>query len=191
MPPHVVPDPFLCDPACSMVDTEDDINHESWFSHVLPQIRGRSWYGHPVQEFIQGPGDTLYIPANRAHAILNIEENISVTENYFLEDSLEDWVHGMMTGDTLIEDDSDGGEEERFWKTMYFKLLEKEERNIVREMIRQVEFMASESQEICGDGGEDSVEEKDDDESGNDMEFQRIADNMFDFILSAIHTVNT
>ena len=191
MPPHVVPDPFLCDPDCSMIDTEDDINVESWYSHVLPQIRGRSWYGHPVQEFIQGPGDTLYIPSNRAHAILNIEENISVTENYFLEDSLEDWVHGMMTGDTLIEDDSDGGEEERFWKAMYFKLLEKDERNIVQEMIRQVELMASENTELCEDGEEDSEDMDDDKSDGNDIDVQRLADNMFDLILSAIQTVTT
>ena len=29
-----------------------------------------------------------------AHAVMNIDENLSVTENLFLPDSLEDWVHG-------------------------------------------------------------------------------------------------
>ena len=29
-----------------------------------------------------------------AHAVMNIDENLSVTKNLFLPDSLEDWVHG-------------------------------------------------------------------------------------------------
>ena len=29
-----------------------------------------------------------------AHAVMNIDENLSVTENPFHLDSLEDWVHG-------------------------------------------------------------------------------------------------
>ena len=29
-----------------------------------------------------------------AHAVMNIDENLSVTENAFHLDSLEDWVHG-------------------------------------------------------------------------------------------------
>lgn len=41
MPPEVLPDDFVCDEKCSEVDTEDDINIESWYSHVLPQLRGR------------------------------------------------------------------------------------------------------------------------------------------------------
>ena len=55
------------------------------FSNFL--IKKMVW----IKEFIQGPGETIYMPGNLAHAIMNIEENISVTENYFLEDSLEDW----------------------------------------------------------------------------------------------------
>ena len=42
MPPEVLPDAFLCDKDCSKMDAdEDDINNEAWFSHVLPQLRGR------------------------------------------------------------------------------------------------------------------------------------------------------
>ena len=80
----------------------------------------RKWYGSTVTEFVQGPGETLYLPGNLAHAVMNIEESISVTENYFLVDSLDDWVHGMMTGDKLLDDDSNGLEEEKFWREMYY-----------------------------------------------------------------------
>ena len=41
MPPEVLPEAFACDEECTGVDPEDDINAESWFRHVLPQIRDR------------------------------------------------------------------------------------------------------------------------------------------------------
>ena len=68
---------------------------------------------------MQGPGETIYMPVllifmsvwlllitfsllekkspnqgHLAHAVMNIDANLSVTENLFLPDSLEDWVHG-------------------------------------------------------------------------------------------------
>ena len=55
-----------------------------------------------MREFIQGPGETIYMPGNLAHAIMNIDENVSVTENLLLEDSLDDWIHGMMSGENLL-----------------------------------------------------------------------------------------
>ena len=70
----------------------------------------RKFYGSKVKEFVQGPGETIYMPVGStfppfslfrlffqghlAHAVMNIDENLSVTENLFLTDSLEDWVHG-------------------------------------------------------------------------------------------------
>ena len=79
----------------------------------------RQFYGNTVKEFVQGPGETIYMPVllifmfvwlilitfslleqnsltqgHLAHAVMNIDENLSVTENLFLPDSLEDWVHG-------------------------------------------------------------------------------------------------
>ena len=91
------------------------------------------------------------MPENLAHAILNIEENISVTENYFLEDSFEDWVDGMMTGAMLMDDDSDGLDEEIFWKAMYFRQLKAENRKAVRAMMTQVEYMSNNNVDLCDD----------------------------------------
>ena len=109
----------------------------------------RKWYGSTVVEFVQGPGETIYMPGNLAHAIMNIEDNISVTENYFLVDSLDDWVHGMMTGENLIDDESDGTEEGRFWKAMYYRELGKEDRAEIRAMREQVEYMVNNNGEAC------------------------------------------
>ena len=111
-------------------------------------------------EFVQGPGETIYMPGNLAHAIMNIEDNISVTENYFLVDSLDDWVHGMMTGENLIDDESDGTEEGRFWKAMYYRELGKEDRAEIRAMREQVEYMVNNNGEACEETEEDDKTEE-------------------------------
>ena len=81
MPPEVLPDAFLCDDDCSKSE-EDDISALSWYRHVLPQIRkrqvdssllvyhppsltSRPFYGNVVKEFIQGPGETIYMPVGK------------------------------------------------------------------------------------------------------------------------------
>ena len=120
----------------------------------------RKWYGSTVREFVQGPGETIYMPGNLAHAIMNIEDNISVTENYFLVDSLDDWVHGMMTGENLIDDESDGTEEGRFWKAMYYRELGKEDRAELRAMREQVEHMVNNNGEACEETEEDDKDEE-------------------------------
>ena len=98
------------------------------------------------------------MPAYMAHAVMNIDENLSVTENYFLADSLDDWVHGMMTDMELIEEIS-LVEQEMFWRAMYFKHLEKEDREAVRSMRKQVEFMVNNEGSACYTEDEDEEEE--------------------------------
>ena len=127
-------------------------------SYPTLYIECRKWYGYEVKEFIQGPGDTIYMPAYMAHAVMNIDENLSVTENYFLADSLDDWVHGMMTDMELIEEIS-LVEQEMFWRAMYFKHLEKEDREAVRSMRKQVEFMVNNEGSACYTEDEDEEEE--------------------------------
>ena len=87
------------------------------------------------------------MPSNMAHAIMNVEDNMSVTENYFLVDSLEDYIHGVMAGDILIEEDSSC--EEMFWKSLYFKQLDKEDREAARAMVSQVETRLNMEPGLC------------------------------------------
>ena len=72
---------------------------------------------------------------------MNMDENAALTENYFLVDSLEDWIHGMMIGgESLIDADIEKQrEEELFWKAMYYRNLNKDDRKLVRTMREQVE----------------------------------------------------
>ena len=86
------------------------------------------------------------MPGNVAHAIMNIDDNVSVTENYFLVDSLDDWIHGMMISDENLLDDGNMVTEkdnEIFWKAMYYKILNKDDRKVVRAMQKQVEQMVT------------------------------------------------
>ena len=69
-----------CDVLCSA--DYDDLYAISWFTHVVPQLRGRSWYGSEMIETVQKPGEVIYVPHNMPHAILNLDENLSVTENF-------------------------------------------------------------------------------------------------------------
>ena len=109
-----------------------------------------------MTEFVQGPGETIYMPGNLAHAVMNIEDNISVTENYFLVDSLDDWVHGMMTGYTLLDEDSDGLEEEKFWREMYYRGLGRDDRAEIRAMRDQVEYMINKGVNACEEKEEEA-----------------------------------
>ena len=56
----------------------------------------RKFYGSTVREILQGPGETLYIPGNFAHSVMNMDETVSVTENYNQLDNIEDFVHGYV-----------------------------------------------------------------------------------------------
>eukprot|EP00092_Neocalanus_flemingeri_P032574 GFUD01035430.1.p1 GENE.GFUD01035430.1~~GFUD01035430.1.p1 ORF type:complete len:611 (-),score=162.78 GFUD01035430.1:61-1893(-) len=163
MPPEVQPDPFLCYEDCSCEDCGNGgIRIHSWFTHVLPQLRGRKWYGKTVREFIQGPGETIYMPGNLAHAVMNIDNTLSVTENYFLDDSLDDWVHGLIAGKQLLHGYSTRHwEQEVFWKAMYYKLLDSRDREVVRSMRDQVEYMVNNVDTACDDVDEEYGHELD------------------------------
>ena len=113
-----------------------------------------------MTEFVQGPGETIYMPGNLAHAVMNIEDNIAVTENYFLVDSLDDWVHGMMTGEKLLDDDSDGFEEEKFWRELYYRGLDRNDRAEIRAMRDQVEYMVTKDVEACEEKEEEANNEE-------------------------------
>ena len=136
---------FTCSAECSE-GREGEISVEAWFSHLLPQLAGRTWYGRSVSQFLQRPGDTLYLPPRMGHAILNLEENISVTENYFLADSLEELLHGLMMGESVMSGEE---YEERLWLSLYHNLLNKEERATARNIINQVQAGLEQNPELC------------------------------------------
>ena len=100
------------------------------------------------------------MPGNLAHAVLNIDDTLSVTENYFLADSLNDWVHGLMAGKELLHGYSTRPVElEVFWKAMYYKLLDREDRQAVHAVRDQVEDMVKHDDTACDDTEEEAAPE--------------------------------
>ena len=89
------------------------------------------------------------MPGSLAHAVLNMEDNLSITENYLLVDSLDDLVHGIMIGEEAIGGDYNRRDEERVWKSLYYQTLEQADRRALRAIRDQVEEMARSNGEIC------------------------------------------
>ena len=77
-----------------------------------------------------------------------------MTENFLLEANLEDLVHGLLTGESVLEPGT--RDNEKIWRSdfpleittltlfffrsLYFKLLDKEGRRVARSMLEQVEI---------------------------------------------------
>ena len=146
LPPELPHEQLECSRACSKPKL-DELSPIAWFTHILPQLRGRKWYGNTVREFILREGETLYLPPNMGHAIMNLEDSISVTENNFSIDSLEDYIHGVMAGKGIVQYNHNC--EELFWKPLYNKLLGNEERAVARAIMEQVEQEIDKNPEIC------------------------------------------
>eukprot|EP00090_Calanus_glacialis_P031463 TRINITY_DN5196_c0_g1_i2.p1 TRINITY_DN5196_c0_g1~~TRINITY_DN5196_c0_g1_i2.p1 ORF type:complete len:477 (+),score=100.44 TRINITY_DN5196_c0_g1_i2:326-1756(+) len=149
LPPELPHEQVVCNRLCSKTKL-GDFSTMSWFTHILPQLRGRKWYGNTVKEFILREGETLYLPPNTGHTIMNLEDSIAVTENFFTIDSLEDYIHGVMAGKSIVQYNHDSEElTDFFWKPLYNKLLGNKERAVARAIMEQVEQEIQKDPEIC------------------------------------------
>ena len=127
---------FECDHDCS--EGHNDLFAVSWYRHVLPQLRDKTWYGQNVIEAIQKPGETIYIPHGQAHAVLNLDENLSVTENFLSLGAMDELAKFHAFDWNLFQFDSEGASE-RVWRNLMNRDLMKDRdaRKYGQEMLRQ------------------------------------------------------
>jgi len=170
LPAHLKESDFECKSSCSGSDAEQELSVDKWYNHVLPQLRSRSWYGKKPIEFIQKPGDTLYLPRTTPHSVLNLEDNISITENILTLDAVEEYLTR-----TLVDNMGLGyADEPQLYSQLYYRILDKDGRRRVRDIISQVETMIEKYPEYCPyeededeydedgeDGDEDIIEDED------------------------------
>lgn len=62
----------------------DDDEAVSYFSNILPKIRAENTTreGMEMYEFIQYPGETIFVPGGWWHAVYNMDDTVAVTHNF-------------------------------------------------------------------------------------------------------------
>ena len=109
---------------------------------------------------MQGPGETIYMPGSLAHGVFNIDNNLSITENYLLVDSIDDLVHGVMIGEEAVGGDYNTRDEEILWRSLYYQTLRHTDRRALKAMRDQVEEMVTSSGDICEEYEKEEDEER-------------------------------
>jgi len=63
---------------------EEDDEPVDWYANVLPRILGKEGplLRSRMIQFIQKPGETVFVPSNWWHGVLNLDTTIAVTQNF-------------------------------------------------------------------------------------------------------------
>ena len=60
--------------------TGEDDEAINYFVDMLPRIRAKHGHNIKIYEFIQEPGDTVFVPGGWWHGVLNLEDTVAVTQ---------------------------------------------------------------------------------------------------------------
>jgi len=70
-------------------------NSLKWWSLIYPQLPPEL----KPMELVQGPGELIFIPSGWWHAVLNLDETVSVTQNFVNVQNLDAVCHSLFTSD--------------------------------------------------------------------------------------------
>lgn len=67
-------------------ETEKAPHPLTWFTTTYPNLSPQQY---PPVEFIQRPGDFIFVPSGWWHSILNLSDTIAVTQNFVNRENLD------------------------------------------------------------------------------------------------------
>lgn len=107
-----------CDPACSPQDPET----LDWYTSIGKHAARTSYANGSPMHILQNPGETLYVPNDSVHSVMNLDETIAITANYGSPGNLQNvWEAAVRKGAI------------HHWKDMYEQTFSDDEREAVME----------------------------------------------------------
>ena len=98
-------------------------------------------------EFVQQPGEVLYLPQGMPHTVHNVDDNIALTENILFSDALPGLVKAI-TGDRIHPwvTDWDGA---MAYHNIYMQYASKEDRGKMRDMYAHITKLIQRYPHVC------------------------------------------
>ena len=63
--------------------TGEDDEAINYFVDLLPRIREKHGSTIKIYEYIQSPGETIFVPGGWWHGVLNLDHTVAVTQVYY------------------------------------------------------------------------------------------------------------
>ena len=102
----------------------------------MPHLRHKKHYGKLLWEGVQGPNEVIFLPSGLPHTILNLEDNVAITENYLLVDGLIDLTKYLALDLISLPRSSWA---EVAWKRFYFShLLKAKDRRLMKKIYEHI-----------------------------------------------------
>jgi histone arginine demethylase JMJD6 len=65
-----------------LISKDEDDEAINYFDFILPRLKAAEGHRLNMIEGIQRPGETIFVPGQWWHAVLNLDNTIAITENF-------------------------------------------------------------------------------------------------------------